>query len=274
MDCFYINLDRATERRANLERNFSEMKRPGWVLSRFAAVDSAYVAAHDIRGLISDSAKACYMSHTQLIESRRGSTRPSLILEDDAYLGAHSCAAIDDIMRRNTQSEWDLVFTDVCIPAIQSMFDLIELRRQLAAKRTFVLQDLRNLWFGGTTAYVVNHRSIEQLCELLKEEQTLDEPLDLRYRRYCREGRLRAFVTFPFLTSLSPFSDASQIQHDETKVTELTWNLFRRLSWIDRDFDSCREALEQLSSRICDDETRLYGTLFASMLAASVEGRK
>ena len=274
MDCFYINLDNAKERCANLQRNFSEMKGPGWALSRFPAIDIAYVAAHNIRGLMSDSAKACYLSHRLLIASRRGSTQPSLILEDDAYLGAHSCSAIDDIITRVAPTEWDLVFTDVCIPAIQTMFDFIELRRQLAAKRTFVLQNLRDVWFGGTTAYIINPKSVEHLCKLLNEEQTLDEPLDLRYRRYCREGRLRAFVTFPFLTSLSPLSDTSQIQDGGAKVTELTWNLFRRLSWIDRDIDLCKEELAQLSSRVCDEETRLYGTLFASMLAASVEGRK
>ena len=44
MDCVYINLDRAADRRAALEHNFAETRIEGWSLSRFPAVDAADAA--------------------------------------------------------------------------------------------------------------------------------------------------------------------------------------------------------------------------------------
>ena len=43
MECHYINLDRAIERRAALEANFARCGREGWELKRFSAIDETIV---------------------------------------------------------------------------------------------------------------------------------------------------------------------------------------------------------------------------------------
>ncbi len=64
MECFYINLDRATERRRAIEANFMNTRMPGWTLTRFPAVDAANVSTP---GNLTASEKACFLSHRALI---------------------------------------------------------------------------------------------------------------------------------------------------------------------------------------------------------------
>ena len=63
MNCFYINLDKATERKSSFENNFLKNKSDQWNLSRFPAVDTNYVETNKIKGVISSSNKACNLSH-------------------------------------------------------------------------------------------------------------------------------------------------------------------------------------------------------------------
>ncbi len=50
MDCLYINLDSATERRARLEYNFNAIRKPNWNLTRSAAIDTEFIKKNEIRG--------------------------------------------------------------------------------------------------------------------------------------------------------------------------------------------------------------------------------
>ena len=50
MDCFYINLDSAKDRKLHIEENFAAYKKPGWTLTRFPAIDKAHVERNNIAG--------------------------------------------------------------------------------------------------------------------------------------------------------------------------------------------------------------------------------
>ena len=63
MNCFYINLDEATERRSSFENNFLKNKSDRWNLLRFPAIDTNYVKTNNVKGEISISNKACNLSH-------------------------------------------------------------------------------------------------------------------------------------------------------------------------------------------------------------------
>ena len=50
MDCCYINLDAAAQRRQDIEASFARAARPVWTLQRFPALDGDYVERHQVPG--------------------------------------------------------------------------------------------------------------------------------------------------------------------------------------------------------------------------------
>ena len=78
MKVFYINLDCATERRANLERSFINCANANWQLSRYKAIDASECAA--VSGPITAAEKACFLSHAAVIASAEGASENFLIL--------------------------------------------------------------------------------------------------------------------------------------------------------------------------------------------------
>ncbi len=269
MDCYYINLDAATSRRVRLEQNFSEHAREPWCLQRYPAVDTDQVKSSGIEGTLAPSAMACFLSHRRLIEANLTDERPILVLEDDAALGEDTCGTIDRFLEGSSDLEWDIAFTDVCIPFAHTMIDLIRLRRQWAATGQVTLLDLSKMAFGGSTAYIVNGRSKRKVAALLEAAARIDVPYDLYLRNMFREKRLAGFVFFPFITSLSELSEASQVQSNDAATTDLIWNTFRKLIWLNRSADRQQAALALIESQLCDDESRLFAPLFAAMTSQS-----
>lgn len=273
MDCYYINLDSATSRRSQLERNFSQYGRANWTLRRFAAVDSAQVQSSNVQGTLPPSAKGCFLSHRQLIEASLADERSILVLEDDVTFGEGTCETIDRFLHNHPGFEWDIAFTDVCIPHVHTMIDLIRLRRQWTASGQVSLLDLSKIVFGGSSAYLVNGRSKAKVAALLAAASRIDVPYDLYLRGLFREQRLAGYVFFPFVTSLSEFSELSQIQSSDAAATDLLWNTFRKLIWLNRDAGMQKGALAHIESRLCDDESRLFAPIFAAMTAQSYRAR-
>jgi GR25 family glycosyltransferase involved in LPS biosynthesis len=263
LECVFINLDSAPERRAGLETNFAACKGPGWGLTRFAAVEPR--AIQDIPGRLRPSEKACFESHRRAIGSMLGSRQPVFMLEDDALLGRHTAELIDKIVFANDDLRWDLLYTDICVPHIGPMLELLRVRQQLASPADVRLIDLRTFAFAGATAYILNPRSIGKLHAILASYRTLEEPFDLCLHNLVRQGRLSAFALFPFATSLSESSETSQVQEPGAPGPDRIWNLFRKMIWVDRDIAAHRGALDEIDRLMGDEETRSFGTLFAAM---------
>jgi GR25 family glycosyltransferase involved in LPS biosynthesis len=267
MDCYYINLDAAASRRGRLEQNFSQHAREPWRLQRFPAVDTGQARSSNMDGTLAPSATACFLSHRQLINASLADERPMLVLEDDAAFGEGTCDTIDRFLQGNPGFEWDIAFTDVCIPFAHTMIDLIRLRRQWAATGQVSMLDLSKMAFGGSTAYLINGRSKRKVAALLSAAKRMDVPYDLYLRNLFREKRLAGFVFFPFITSLSEFSEVSQVQSNDAAATDLIWNTFRKLIWLNRTADRQQAALAHIESQLCDEESRLFAPLFAAMTA-------
>jgi hypothetical protein len=69
------------------------------------------------------------------------------------------------------------------------------------------------------------------------------------------------------VTSLGDESDVSQIQQEGS--TDLVWNAFRKLMWIDRDMNKVLPAVEKIHTEVCDDESRLLGVVLGGMMTKS-----
>jgi len=128
--------------------------------------------------------------------------------------------------------------------------------------------------FFGATAYIVNRHAKQKVLGLLTRDRAFQRPYDLHLLDLIRNGMLRAFVLFPFPTTVSLFGAQSQIQTDETKSTELIWTVFRRLMWAERDLDRSMEEVEKIAAGVSDRETIALSRLFAGMMTPDFKYKK
>jgi GR25 family glycosyltransferase involved in LPS biosynthesis len=273
MDCLYINLNRQIARRQFLERNFAESRLDGWSLSRVEAEDASSLSQEPVAGTLRNSEKACFLSHRKAIRQSLRSTGHVMVVEDDALFGKNSCRNIQTAIASLPESEWDLLFTDVCITQANVMFDLFVTRRRLAEDRRAVFLDLKQMPFAGSTAYVVNSGSKAKLLDVLGQADPLDTPYDLYLRSQIRASNLRARVIFPFPTSLSELADDSSVQVDDASTPDLIWNAFRRLVWAERDAERSLRSLERLDSDNLDAESRAFALILAARMSPRFSSR-
>jgi GR25 family glycosyltransferase involved in LPS biosynthesis len=279
MDCFYINLDSAEDRRLHIEKNFADYKKPDWSLTRFPAIDKAYVERNNIAGAAKPAEKACFLSHQILMGQNLGDDKSYLILEDDAAFGARTCTLVDRVLERNKDLDWDILFTDVCIANMLTMFELVKRRRDLGEKKIDVaVMNLCGVEFAGSTAYIVNGKSKRKVHKALRAYTDVDLPYDLFLRQLAHSGALNIHSLFPFVTTVSDYCDDSQIKTAGANPVELALNMFRKMIWIERNLHRCRSALELFRNTWCreeppvkvagaDEEMSAFMFLFSSMAA-------
>ena len=268
MDCYYINLESDKNRRNSIETSFEKNKIDNWSLIRYPAIDKNHVYENNISGSLSLGEKGCFLSHKKLIHSRRNNPDSFFILEDDALFGKKSFKIIDKIIASLNKKNWDILFTDICIPDVGKMMNLIKMRRTLSEKGQMEIMNLKNLApFAGATAYVLNGKSVKKLSDLLAIHKDLNTPYDLYLRNLICQSKITAYVSFPFVTSLSVDSELSSIQSSDTSSTALIWNMFRKMIWLERDFDQYATALEHINEHLCDEDSRSLAPILAAMVS-------
>ena len=266
MDCFYINLERQTDRRTAIEANFRANRVDGWRLHRFEAVNTADVARLDVPGGLSAGAKACFLSHRDLIRSALGTNAPILIMEDDAVFGPKTCRAIEVALDSIDEEDWDIVFTDICVGDVGTWRDFIRLRREFDQSRELKFFDLAQLHFSGATAYILNPKFLPLFSKLLDDVESFDAPYDLYQRHLVRSLRLKASVIVPFVTSISDLAEQSSIQTQDLGPIGIM-NLFRRMVWMDRDLSKHAQTLENLRAAYRTEESAAFSALFEALIS-------
>jgi hypothetical protein len=68
---------------------------------------------------------------------------------------------------------------------------------------------------------------------------------------------------FPFVTSLSALSETSQIKSAVDR-TQLAWNMFRKMVWMERNLAECKPVLEQLKSTLAEKDLVEFNSLLTS----------
>lgn len=265
MDCLYINLDSQIDRRDSIEGSFNRNKADGWSLSRFSAIDMTYVEANNIQGSLRGGEKGCFLSHMNIVAQNMEDNEPLFLLEDDAVFGSQTCNVVNMVLEHYKSVEWDIIFTDVCVPSVGTMYDLFKLRQELKRSGDIRMLDLAGIPFAGSTAYIVNGKSKKKLHELFSSLQELNIPYDLWLRKLARESALKVFSIFPFVTTLSTSADSSEIQETSTQATEMVWNMYRRLVWLESDFNEIRPFFDLLNKSVEDEEAAALGTLVSLM---------
>jgi GR25 family glycosyltransferase involved in LPS biosynthesis len=267
MRCVYINLDRDVVRRNNIEQSFAvaQAKAPDWTIERFPAVDIKYVSEHATPGCIAPAEKGCFLSHKHIMLANANQTGNLYITEDDAVFSPDTLCILEGLLQKiEGVVEWDLLFTDIGIPAIGVMADVVAMTQEVFKKGTIELANLKQFsWLYGSTAYVVNPKSMPKILQLMGDDP-LDLPYDLFLRSLIYKGAINAYVTLPFISTVSDDGLSSSIQRSEHAKTDLVWNLFRKMVWLDgADFDPT-EVLNKMLNEITP-RSRQYGALWAIM---------
>jgi GR25 family glycosyltransferase involved in LPS biosynthesis len=232
MNCHYINLSFEHEKRHLIEANFHQFNSKKWVLNRFEAIDKNFFQTNQVKGQLSDGAKGCFLSHRALMNQHIKSDSHLYIVEDDVVFCNKTQHLVEKVTSLDSM-DWDMLFTDVCIPQAPQMMTLYQLKQECTKEDQLRVLDLAQMNFASTAAYIVNKKSIAKVAALLNAPDELNIPIDLYYRSLVHSGELKAFVTFPFLTSLSSRSEDSNIQTAQHAYTELVWHSFRKLIWMD-----------------------------------------
>jgi GR25 family glycosyltransferase involved in LPS biosynthesis len=250
MQCCYINLDHAVQRREYMEASFEKAARPGWRLERFRALDVAYVDQHAVEGSKSRSEKACFLSHREVIRAHAGNAQHLLVLEDDVSFGTATFEIVDGFLQQNAGADWDLLFLDICAHRIDDMFNLYFSREKLMQQRRVIPLDLAKLSFWGANAYIVNGNSFGKVVACLDSAMPIDIEYDILLAERVRNGELKAAALFPFLTTLSPHANVSQIQRQSMDTVNLARNLFRNMMWFESVPADYRQSIEQLDAAV------------------------
>jgi GR25 family glycosyltransferase involved in LPS biosynthesis len=265
--CVYINLDRAVERREALEASFAKHATPGFELVRFPAIDTKHPQL--IPGKVRAADRACFMSHRQVVLDHPDDGPPLMVMEDDVQFGPTFFRTIGDILA-SPKLNWDIIFTDVCVPNTAMMAELARARPKLVQGGTMrvTMVDLVKAPYAALAGYGVNPKSLRKMKAMLRSIRQMDCAYDMFVRALVHQKHLKAAVTFPFLTTLSEHSEVSAIQADDTSATDLIWNTFRKAMWADRDLAACEPLLRTIREQYCDEEAMRLAPIFCAQASA------
>jgi hypothetical protein len=253
----YINLDAAAERRELLEASFRAANRGHDVLERFPALGPADVA--EIAGSQIPAHKACFASHRAVLARYDDPAEDLLVLEDDAVLGPHTFRVLEAL---SAVSDWDVIFANVGAGSLEMMMELMRTRQAMKTQDMVAFVDLAAHPFFGTVGYLVRGRAKAKVLAALSPPQ-IDNQVDIHFRKVVEQGTLTAAVCCPFMVSISPAADESQI--NSGGVLADVANLFRRLMYVGVELDEVAGPLAALSEAYADDWSRAAGQVFAIM---------
>jgi len=265
MDCYYINLDAATERRLSVEASFEKHARPGWKLHRFSALDHKHIEARGIEGSRSAREKACFLSHKAVIEAHADDSAPLMIVEDDTLFGLATFEIIDGFLQQNLKSDWDIIYTDVAVMYLENMLTMVMHRKKLMKDRQVIALDLAKIFFFGSSSYLINGSSRKKVLACLESGYPINVEYDLFLAQKIMSGELKAAVLFPFVTTVSPLAASLQIQPDDMKTINLTRDAFRNMMWFESAPAGFEDKLRLLEKALDKPELRDLAALFACL---------
>jgi GR25 family glycosyltransferase involved in LPS biosynthesis len=243
---FFINLDKNEARRKALTQHLEETGAAGRY-QRIAAVDGRAVA-HQYETKLDPGNVGCWLSHAKILEANREAKTHLHIIEDDTIFSKSAMSLFDSLLEFADAelSGWELIFTDIyVIPADgRACKDLTRTMKLYQQTKTVGLLDLHHVGFSGTSSYFVNWKAIDKYAKLMSSPGVDGLPIDLYLRGLVNEKVLKAYVTAPFLTSVSRNSLQSDIS-GEMKLSRAVFDTFRRAFFQDADLQSLDAEMQE-----------------------------
>jgi hypothetical protein len=277
----YINLDRSGARRERMEAQLSAFGLNDRY-SRFAAIDGSALAAG--RSRVKPGELGAFHSHIAALENAVSGGLPLHVLEDDALLSEHVKPVIEDAIAARLFDRFDILFTDTFISphlgmlkALKAAFDnvMISDERPLRLHDLQVL-DLARENFACMTSYVVGAGSLERVVALCRAEGPT-KPIDLFLRDCVQNGRLRAGLLFPFVTSFDLGEVAASTIGAGTAASGpsvMVLAVLRYLFFVKRDLSyakACLDAATQQNRRTTDPHHAMIAQALEFVLSADFQ---
>ncbi len=204
IDGYYVNLDKATDRRAYLDAKLNQLGLEKQI-KRFAALQGDSRPSHITKGEL-----GCFLSHQNILNNAANNAY-TLILEDDIILTSMFAKYLNTFID-NIGGNYDILFFNggVEFRDIHRLSLLIKFKNELGDIyndnfSNFKLLDATQWYLHGTSAYIVNPLSKNKIVNLMNDEEKngFTRPIDLFYNQSIRENKITAAVFFPFLTGIN-----------------------------------------------------------------------
>lgn len=233
LDLYYLNLGTAVARREAFLAKYEACHfTPHWHLQRFHAIDAQHDLVKTAQGSLGPGNKGCYFSSLVCITGALASDRHLFIVDDDIEFCRASQFGVDRAIEQTDEADWDVILTDTIIPNAYDMPRMLIARHEYDRGGHVTLIDLGDAPFtfcAGST--IINRRSKQKILDLMKTDD-FSAPWDMVMRRHIKKGLLRAFLIFPYMTTVSALADDSQIAPDQDKLEHRLYSEFRRMMWV------------------------------------------
>ena len=270
---FFINLDRARQRREHMEAQLASLGISSHYKRHPAADGRALKAARNSPRKPGEI--GIYQSHMAILEAARGGSRAVHVMEDDIILSDLTVPVIDVATRWRLLDHFDIVFSEIFVGRTVNLIrQFHRLYEQATAHGTLTIErpdqikiiDLTNIYLYGATSYVVGPRSIGRVLAVLNDEWKKGPtiPIDTAFQFAARAGRLRLGCFFPFVTTVDfELSQASSAGRDEKADDALVQRVLRYSFFVRRNIrkvalPAIRAVLERENSSDPDGAIELY----------------
>jgi len=241
---FYINLDRSTDRRSDMEGQFDRYDL-GALYERFPAADGNALGLPN--PTLSDAEIGCFTSHYLLLKECLGKATHIHVLEDDVVLSEATRLIVDLATSSRLLDDHDLVFTNTALwfsdlRDCRRLFDQAEITRDASGKIVsfhYFLVPYRSTM----SSYIVNARSIPKILNLYEEElhRGARSPIDLFLRSKIVSGALKSACVFPFCTTVNIEHVSTIAGRAGNTTSRFASNMLRQLFFVNRDLERLLE---------------------------------
>jgi hypothetical protein len=119
--------------------------------------------------------------------------------------------------------------------------------QHFAKTQAHTLFDLARLPFCCTSSMFINRASVDKYARLLTGQWRLGMPIDMYLRDLVHKGQLKAFLTVPFMTTVSSESVSSDINSKVTRSQHIC-TLYRQSFFQEADLSAIAAEMKQLTA--------------------------
>lgn len=231
----FINLERSRERMTACMREVSNVDLTSY--NRFSAVNGIKVSSDYPDSSYSPGKLGCWLSHLGVIKNSLEHTDHQHVLEDDFVFTDVFKFFVSNFDQLTIPEDWDIIFCDIDLANmhdVSNMGRLIHRVSSLEKANKIAFDEASSLYAAGNSSYIINNASKERIYSLMQEGFNFGLPNDLYLRKLIREGKVKAYVTLPFVTTVSDDFNESTILGNiaESNPSIVFATLFRRsLAW-------------------------------------------
>jgi len=246
---FYLNLARNETRRNALVQHLEQIGATNRY-TRFEAVDGREMVSRCPTRLVPGKL-GLWLTYENLLTAL-GNSPPAHVhlIEDDTVLARNAVLIIERVLAWMDQfrDDWDLLFTDVFVQPRISSFERFErLLKKYERSRNIAVLDVGKYAYACNSSVLINRSSVRKYAELIRGQWALGTPLDIYVRQLIRSGQLRACLTVPFITSISPDSSTSDIEGGVISQSRKVCEIVRRVFFLDANVGSLLAEIQGLT---------------------------